>query len=257
MLAYLFLGLLVLVGVVSLLYMYVGANPATLARVLKWAAIFLGGFAVVLLILGGRLGLVLMLIAGLMPMFMRWRAVRDRMRAASGPAGGRASHVDTSYLSMTLDHDTGELDGTVVAGRYKGRQLGDLPLNALFDLLAECRVADPQSAAVLEAYLDRTHGAEWRAQAEAGDADASGAGGAGAGSAGGSAGGRSEGKRNTPKGGMTREEAYEILGLRPGASPDEVKEAHRRLMLKNHPDHGGSTYLAAKINMAKDLLLGN
>lgn len=246
MIAYLFLGLLVLVGVMSLLRLYVNANPASLARIVKWAAVGLGSIALLLLIVSGRLGLVLMLIAGLLPLILRWRAMRDRFRTASGPAGGRSSHVDTEYLSMTLDHDTGVLDGTVLAGRYKGRSLGDLPMEALLELLAECRRADPQSVAVLEAYLDRMHGPDWRDQAEtAGRA-------AGGGENRSSGGGRAAAAR----GGMTREEAYEILGVAPGASPEEIKEAHRRLMLKNHPDHGGSTYLAAKINMAKDLLLG-
>lgn len=240
MFAYLFLGLLVLVGVVSVLRLYVSANPATLVRILKWTIAVLGSVIALFLILSGRFGLVLMMVAGLLPVFLRWRVVRDRMRAAAGPAGGRSSHVDTDYLSMSLDHDTGVLDGTVLAGRYKGRQLGELSPDALLDLLAECRAADPQSAAVLEAYLDRAHGPDWRNRQEAG----------------GEKDGRSAGGR-AAKGGMTREEACEILGVAPGASPEEIKEAHRRLMLRNHPDHGGSTYLAAKINMAKDLLLGN
>ena len=54
---------------------------------------------------------------------------------------------------------------------------------------------------------------------------------------------------------MDVEEAYATLGLEPGASADAVKQAHRRLMKKLHPDQGGSTYLASKINQAKDVLL--
>ena len=119
--------------------------------------------------------------------------------------------------------------------------LNDLSLGELLTLLDECRTGDQQSAVVLEAYLDRTQPDDWRA-AGTGD-DNSGA--------------RDGGGRGprTGSNAMTRDEAYEILGLRPGASMEEIKEAHKRLMLKMHPDQGGSTYLAAKINQAKDLLI--
>jgi curved DNA-binding protein CbpA len=55
---------------------------------------------------------------------------------------------------------------------------------------------------------------------------------------------------------MSREDAYAVLGLAPGASETAIREAHRRLMAKVHPDRGGSDYLAAQINQARDVLLG-
>lgn len=58
-----------------------------------------------------------------------------------------------------------------------------------------------------------------------------------------------------PRGAMSSAEAYAVLGLKPGASADDVRAAHRRLMKDFHPDKGGSDYLAVKINQAKDLLL--
>ena len=137
---------------------------------------------------------------------------------------------------MSLDHDSGTMDGEVLRGRFAGRRLSDLDVAQLIDLLAECRGADGQSASVLEAYLDRTWGPDWRKNegAETGDQEGP-----------------------LPNGGMTTAEAYEILGLQPGASEETIIEAHRRLMQRLHPDRGGSTYLAAKINQAKDLLLGS
>lgn len=64
-----------------------------------------------------------------------------------------------------------------------------------------------------------------------------------------------QGNNASPKGGMTKAEAYEILGLKPDASKEEIIATHRKLMQKIHPDHGGSDYLAAKINLAKKILI--
>ena len=124
-------------------------------------------------------------------------------------------------------------------GPSRGRQLSELAPEDLMALLQECRVNDPQSVPILESYLDRVHGAEWRGGEEA-------TGGGGAGSSSAAPGGR----------GMSVDEAYDVLGLDRGAGKDEIREAHRKLMLKNHPDHGGSTYIAAKLNQAKEMLLG-
>ncbi|UCH76063.1 MAG: DnaJ domain-containing protein [Rhodospirillales bacterium] len=134
---------------------------------------------------------------------------------------------------MTLDHDTGELDGTVLEGVFKGRVLSSMVLDELRSLANEVS-SDTDSLNVLASYLDRTHGEAWRDSAD-------GAGGA---------------APSGSSGPMTRDEAYKVLGLQPGASEKEIRSAHRRLMKLSHPDHGGSDYLASKINEAKDLLLG-
>ena len=136
---------------------------------------------------------------------------------------------------MALDHDSGEMQGTVVRGRFEGRSLDSMSFDELIQLLAECQASDEQSVNLLETYLDREQGPDWRDHSAAGGA-------------------QSGATANAP---MTRDEAHEILGLKAGASPEDVKEAHHRLMLKMHPDQGGTTYLASKINQAKDLLLGS
>jgi hypothetical protein len=145
-------------------------------------------------------------------------------------SAGQKSRVSASQLSMELDHDTGNMDGEVLAGPFKGRKLSQLPLSELQRFHAQCRAANDQSLPLLEAWLDRTQG-EWRA----------------------SWGGNQ--KATATAGSMSREEAYAVLGLKPGALPEDVKSAHKRLMKEFHPDRGGSDYLAAKINMAKEVLL--
>jgi len=143
---------------------------------------------------------------------------------------GRVSRVRSTFLDMELDHDSGAMRGRIIAGRHAGTALDVIELSNLIPLLSEF---DQESQALLAAYLDRRD-SRWREHAQAGAT-------AGQGAA------SSSGK-------MTEKEAYQILGLEPGASAEEVSRAHHALMKKLHPDQGGSTYLAARVNEAKDVL---
>lgn len=239
MIAYFFLGLCLLAGVILLTRWFIAAEPRKVVVVLRWVAagvgLVLGGF----LLWGGRHALAVLALPMLVPLLLRYRALWNRIKAAQGPQPGQTSQIETRFVRMTLDHDSGVMSGVVLEGPLRGRALDELSLEELVELWRDCRAGDAQSAAVLEAYLDRTQGEAWR--------QAAGQGAAGEGAAG----------ATGPRGGaMTREEAYEILGLGPGAKKEEIREAHRRLMQKLHPDHGGSNYLAAKLNQAKELLLG-
>ena len=238
MIAYFILGLCLLVGFILLARWFVATEHKKVVALARWVLAILGLIAGGYLLWSGR-ALAVLALPLLLPMIMNWRAIRSRLRAAQGPSPGQASEVETRFFKMTLDHDSGVMTGLVKEGRFHGRALEDLGIEELVDLWAECRAEDAQSAAVLEAYLDRTQGEAWR---EAAQRDY---GGAGAGP-----------RPPSGEGAMSQEEAYEILGLEPGASPQEIHEAHRRLMQKIHPDHGGSNYLAAKINQAKARLLG-
>jgi hypothetical protein len=164
--------------------------------------------------------------------------------------GGQASEdnksaVRSRYISMTLDHASGDVSGRVTAGSYRGMDLMDLGEEETRLLLAEIE-GDPDSQALLETWLDRNR-AGWREYFAEQYGDERFGTTAGQGATGGTGEG---GARTDPEA-----EAYKVLGLQPGATADEIREAHRKLMKKVHPDQGGSTYLASKINEAKDRLL--
>jgi len=223
-----FLLVVVLVGGL----IFLRTPPATLARWLKtilpFSLIALGGVAMLFF---KSFGLGAMLaFAGL----TLWRRMRS-IGTIGPPAGDgpRRSSVRSAALEMELDHDSGAMNGMVLAGRHEGAELENLTLEELYELRGEI-VGDGDSIGLLDAYLDRRF-PQWR---EDGQADA-GAGEAGA----------------TGAGPMSEQEAYEVLGLAAGAGSDEIRKAHRRLMKTAHPDSGGSTFLAAKINEAKDVLL--
>ncbi|NOR22940.1 MAG: DnaJ domain-containing protein [Desulforhopalus sp.] len=160
-----------------------------------------------------------------------WR--RNRSRRPASYSGGRKSTVQSANLEMELDHDTGEIDGRVLTGRMEGARLSSLNEEELLSLYQEI-CSDTDSAALLISFLDRYH-PNWR---ESADPD-------------------SFRKQNSASGseGMSTEEAFQILGLEPGASRQEIHQAWRRLIKGVHPDHGGSAFLTAKINTAKDVLL--
>jgi len=242
MLPYFLLGLALLAGAFLAIRWFVKAEPVQVIKALRWALIVVAVIGGLFLIFAGRHLLLFFLLPALLPFLLRSRAIWRRAKAAAGPSPGQVSEVTTRFFRMVLDHDSGEMRGEILEGAFAGRQLAQLDEAELIALWRECRAADGQSAAVLEAYLDRAAGEAWREAA-------------GAGPGGDTAGGPSDGPSDGP-GGMSREDAFEILGLEPGASDSDIRQAHRRLMQKVHPDHGGSNYLAARINRAKELLLG-
>jgi len=240
---YLTIGVMLLGCLLLAARVVVNADPAKLSHIVGWFAAGLGlagvGALLIGLIASDRLGPALAVAGGLAPLVIRGRTLWRRYHGGASTTGGKASVVETELLRMRLDHDTGAMSGQVRRGPYAGRRLEDLDQNELIALWRQCVAADESGARLLESYLDRLR-PDWR-QASSG----------GSGSGGGSGGGA-----GAPGDVMTREQAYAILDLEPGASDEEIKEAHRRLMMKLHPDHGGSTFLAAQINRAKEFLLG-
>ncbi len=229
-----FLGLIVLAALAFGVAWFLRANPSSIARLLRPILVVLGAIGVGgLLIFGLRflpgllpelMGLAGVVIAGLIA-----RAVRHRPSGGfSSPGTGQRTEVRTAFLQAWIDHATGDVGGTVLSGRFVGRTLDSLADSELLGLHADC-ASDPDSLKVLEAYLDRRLGADWR-----------------------------NSHRPPPAAGsdMSRDEALAVLGLAEGATADEIRAAHRRLIQRMHPDVGGTADLAARINRAKDVLLG-
>ena len=226
------LGVVVLLLLLWAIKAFAKADPKQAARLVRQiggvAALLLGAFLlfrgqIAVAVPVGVFGLGLLgWVSPLWPTFLR------RTQKSSG----QVSRVRTAFLEMELDHDSGAMRGHVLAGRHEGAALDALDLATVIGLIREI---DGDSRNLLMAYLDRRE-PRWRehAQYDAAAGDGSGA----------AFGGK-----------MTEQEAYQILDLKPGASAQEISRAHRSLMKKLHPDQGGSTYLAARINQAKEVLL--
>src|SRR5437764_11448623 len=150
----LFGGLAILCGLLVLASRFVTAAPARRAQRLKWIGI--GVAALVLLALAVLTeGRAVFFLAPLIPLVPALRRIRTMFAGARGPASGSSSRVETAFVRMSLDHDTGTMTGTVLRGRFAGLRLEELGRADVLDLLRECRPEDEESARLVEAYLDR------------------------------------------------------------------------------------------------------
>jgi len=228
------LALVALVGLMWLASWLGKATPAQRSKALKMILLYGIAGMLLLLVVTGRIHWMFAAVSAALPWLQRVlmaRRVWQMFKSTRGPASGQVSKVETAFLRMTLDHDSGDLAGEVIAGAFAGQQLEQMSLENLLELLSTCQVQDAQSAALLETYLDRHHGENWRADTDTGDKAAV-----------------------PPSGHMSRREAAEILGVPEDAANKEIKAAHRRLIQRLHSDRGGSDYLATLINQARETM---
>lgn len=143
------------------------------------------------------------------------------------------SRVKTKSLIMTLNHDTGKINGEILTGAFIGKRLSDLTNQELNQFYRDCQEHDPEAVRIIQAYIARER-SSWDGEA-------------------------AQGSDQSPikSDSVTVREAYDILGLAQGATRQEVTDAHRHLMKQFHPDKGGSNYLAAKVNEAKKVLFSH
>jgi hypothetical protein len=230
------IGLILLFLLLSAIKQFARMDSAAVARAVRTGGGILGLLGAILLVLRGRFAIAAAL-AGLAASFAGWRIFGSGWTPFGlpglglGSRPGRVSTARSAMIEMRLDHDSGAMTGIALSGAYAGRALESLTRGDLVALLGEVQRDDPDGVALLEAYLDRRF-TGWR-EADQGQAQQRGSAGAG----------------------MSRREALEILGLEERASAEEIIRAHRTLMKKFHPDRGGSTGLAARVNQAKDVLL--
>jgi hypothetical protein len=241
-----FVGLLLLIGLFQLFRSF---DISKLAVGLRWtgAGVLLGAAVACLLLSKVAPGVFLALLAaglaGGLPLRLAARLRRAVDRWAGHPEEeaptSPISVIETSHLRMRVDRDHGPLAGSVLDGHFGGRTLVEMTDEEVLALLADLRQADQAGARLLEAWMDRVLGSGWRHKVGSGAEAAH-------------ASSRQQADDERP---MTPEDAFSALGLKPGADDQEVREAHRRLMRQAHPDAGGSDVRAARLNVAKDLLL--
>jgi len=233
---------------------FIRTPPQQVTRQVKKSGLYIIIAIVAVLAVTGKLHWLFALFAGLIPFAQRLFGLLRSYQMFKGMAGqfknmsgmgnrgntqssGQQSTITTAWLKVSLDHDSGDLSGMVLEGRFRGKHLEEMPIDELILLLADCRTQDEESAPLLETYLDRRFGEQWREQFDHQS---------------------TSNQQQTANGAdISIKEAYDILGLAQNASADEIKQAHKRLIQKLHPDRGGSPYLAAKINKSKDILMAH
>ena len=222
--------LALLVGAVYALRRLYRSSPR---RMWQWLAIG-AGVGLVLLAVTGRAHWLVAVAGAALPVLGKLALLLPRLLPfapfAARLFAGRPARLRSAWLELTLDRGSGAVDGEVLQGALQGQRLSGLSEEQLQALHRDCR-GDPQSLALLNAYLQRARPG-WR------PAD-----------------GASGGADDFDEPAMSAATAARILGVRPDAAAEEVRAAHRALAQKLHPDRGGSDYLARKINQARDVLL--
>jgi len=232
---------LILIGIVLFIFLLIRFLRLPVQKrkqILKYLVVFtvISGFFA--MAVTGRLSWFFALLASIVPLIPRlisWLvkvlpALQPFLKQLRAARSEQRVQIETQYIRMVFNQNTSEMDGEVLKGGYKGRMLSQLSQQELLQFLKDCQQNDHESAAMLMAYMDRYNNG-WRET------------------------GNSQHKRGFKPGTMSVEEALEILAVKKSATRNEIIEAHRRLMQKIHPDRGGSDYLAAKVNQAKDVLL--
>ena len=226
------------IALVLLLILSMRASSANTVKLMGVVRKVLGG---ALLILAGYMGFLrhfpyMITIGSAGLALLGWDSIfkRGRVRTTQNQGAGNISSVQSEYFEMVLDQDANKIYGRVVKGKFAGAEFVNLSEINLAELYHEC-YADEQSRSLLEAYLDREL-PDWREKFGSQQGNGSNTG--------------------TSNGKMTKEEAYEVLGLKSTATEKDIIEAHKRIIGQLHPDRGGTNYLAATINRAKDTLLG-
>jgi hypothetical protein len=231
MFGYLVLGVAVAIGLILILR---GVRGAAAGQAMRWfwqavavVSILVGGYFLVT----GRPHYAIVPALGVLVGLLGWL-----IDATLGPRKPHTSRVNTRFLKLTLDHKSGQVTGDIVDGPFTGRRIESLRVDELVDLFVFYKREDEQSARLIEAYLDRTS-PTWRARYGPDGAP------------------KTDSYSARPGGPMSKSEALRLLGLQLGATPEEVRAAHRRKLQEHHPDRGGDPDTAAKINQARDVLL--
>lgn len=231
MFGYLVLAVAATIGLLLILRGVRGAAPGQAMRWF-WQAIALASILVgAYFLVTGRPHYAIVPALGVLVGLLGWL-----IDASLGPRKPNTSRVDTRFLKLVLDHKSGQVTGDIVDGPFAGRRVESLRVDELVDLFVYYKREDEQSARLIEAYLDRTS-PTWRARYGPDGAP------------------KADTYSARPGGPMSKSEALRLLGLTLGATPDEVRAAHRRKLQEHHPDRGGDPDMAARINQARDVLL--
>jgi hypothetical protein len=227
-------GIVLLALVLLIARWYADAEPRDVLKALRIVGALFAIGVIALVVVSGKVSLLWMVLLGLLPWMRRLKAYNAQAKDLRGPAKGQQVDLRTAFVVIYRNPETGDMDGRVLQGPNRGKLLSELSIDALVTLYEAAVIEDRDSALAIEAYLDRMHGGLWRAKSQSASDD-------------------------TPQpaitAGMSRAEAYDALGLQPGASRGEIERACEHLLRQGHPNETVAREIAEKVARAKAILL--